>query len=67
MRRTVKLTADPARVSMAAAIRAAVDAAPLLVVTGRAYRDLVAELGGGDDAAVRYLLAWPRWSGSRSA
>jgi hypothetical protein len=51
----MKITADPARVSMAAAIRAAAEAAPLLVITGRALADLADELGSME-AAVGFLL-----------
>jgi hypothetical protein len=53
--KALTITADPARVSMASAIRATAEAAPLLVLTVRAVRDLVAELGG-EEAAVRFLL-----------
>jgi hypothetical protein len=51
-----KLTirADPRAVSMAAAIRAAAGAAPLFVLTGRAFGDLSKELGGCE-AAAGYL------------
>jgi hypothetical protein len=47
----LRITADPARVSMAASIRAAAEAAPLLVLTGRALGDLGVELGGPGAAA----------------
>ena len=56
MSRTMKLTADPARISMAAAIRRAAWVAPCLVLTGRALLDLAAELGGGQDGAARFLV-----------
>jgi hypothetical protein len=51
----LSITADPARVSMAGAIRRMAGAAPLLVITGRALLDLAAELGGMDAAAL-FLL-----------
>jgi hypothetical protein len=55
-RRGGKLTirADPNAVSMAATIRAAAGAAPLFILTGRAFGDLSAELGGFE-AAAGYL------------
>lgn len=53
------LTVDAARVSPSRALArlaraAAYSGGPLVVVTGRAYGELIAELGG-DDAAVQYL------------
>jgi hypothetical protein len=58
MRKTMKLAADPARISMAAAIRAAAEAAPLPALTGRALSDLAEELGSRGAAAecVRSLV-----------
>jgi len=50
------VTADPAAVSIAAAIRSAARLAPLLIVSGRAFRDLTAELGS-PEAAAAFLLA----------
>ena len=57
--RTARILTDPAAVrpsrALAAVARAAAyDGDPPVVVTHRAYADLVAELGS-DDAAVRYL------------
>ena len=52
--RTMRITADPGRVSMAAAIRAAAESAPLLTVTHRALASLERELGSMD-AAARWL------------
>jgi hypothetical protein len=43
---------DPATVSPSKAIMAAARAAPLLVLTGRALRDLADELGGHEAAAL---------------
>ena len=48
------MTVDPSSVSVAASIRVAAEAAPLLVITGRALADLARELGSMD-AAGRYL------------
>lgn len=45
------ITVDPRRVSMAASIRAAAEAAPLLVLTGCALGDLAEELGGPEASA----------------
>ncbi len=53
---TLTVRVDPAAVSMAAAISAAAEAAPLMVVTSRALADLADELGGFEQAA-RELLA----------
>ncbi len=50
---TARILAAPA--SMVDAIRAAARAAPMLCLTGRAFADLAAELGGMD-TAVTYLL-----------
>jgi hypothetical protein len=50
-----RVTIDARRVSPAQAIAAAARAAPLLMLTGRAFAELVAELGG-HDAAMRHLL-----------
>ena len=55
MSKGLHLTVDPSRVSMAAAIRQAARAAPLLVVKAAALRDLVHELGG-HEAAAEHLL-----------
>jgi len=55
MSRRLHITADPAAVSIASAIRAAAEAAPLLVVSGRALADLARELGG-EEAAAAFLL-----------
>ena len=55
MSRSLKVTIDPAAVSIAASIRVAAEAAPLLVIGGRALADLAAELGG-EEAAARHLL-----------
>ncbi len=41
--------------SFANAVRAAAEAAPFLVLTHRAYFDLRDELGGGEEAAMRWL------------
>ena len=56
MSATLRITANPRRVSMVASIHAAAKVSPLLVLTGRALADLVAELGGGHDGALRFLL-----------
>ena len=58
--RTARILSDPARVPPSKAIAATARAAayaggPLVAVTGRAYLDLIAELGS-DEAAVRYLV-----------
>ena len=57
--RTTIVTADAERVSIAGSLAAlarasAGDGGPLVAVTGRAYLDLVAELGS-DEAAARHL------------
>ena len=57
--RTARILSDPARVppsrALAAAARAAAyDGGPLVAITGRAYLDLIAELGS-DEAAARHL------------
>ena len=51
----MRVVADPRQVSMAAAIRAAAEASPLLTVTHRALRSLKRELGSMD-AAARWLV-----------
>ena len=51
----MSITVDPAAVSMAVSIRSAAEAAPLLVITTRAFGDLADELGSYD-AAAEYLL-----------
>jgi len=48
---TMTITVDPAVVSVAESIRTAAEAAPLLVVSGRAFGDLAEELGSMDAAA----------------
>ena len=53
---TLNPRVDPAAVQMSRAIRVAAQASPLLVITGRAFGDLAAELGGFE-AAVGELLA----------
>ena len=53
---TLNLRVDPAAVQMSRAIRVAAQASPLLVITGRAFGDLAAELGGAE-AAVGELLS----------
>ena len=58
--RTMRVLSDPAAVRPSRAIAAIARAAayagsPPVVVSGRAWCDLAAELGG-DDAAVRYLV-----------
>ncbi len=55
MTRTMRVTADASKVSMARAIRATAQAAPLFLLTVRALGDLAAELGSMD-AAVTFLL-----------
>ena len=55
MTRHMTVTVDAERLSIAAAIRRMADAAPMLVLTGRAFNDLARELGGLD-AAVSELL-----------
>ena len=55
MSRTMRITADASKVSMAASIRATASAAPLFMLTVRALGDLAAELGSMD-AAAAYLL-----------
>ncbi len=57
--RTARILSDPAAVrpskAIAATARAAAyDGGPLVAITGRAYLDLVAELGS-DEAAARHL------------
>ena len=51
MSRRLTVQVDPSALSMAASIRAAAQAGPLLVLTTRALRDLAHELGGHDRAA----------------
>ena len=55
MTRHLTVRVDPAAVSMARAIRVAAAGAPMLVITGRAFSDLAAELGGADAAAGHLL------------
>ncbi len=55
MSRTLRITADPTTVSMAASIRAMASVAPLFVISVRALGDLAAELGSMD-AAAEFLL-----------
>ena len=55
MTRRLTVQVDPAAVSMAAAIRTAAQASPLLVITSRVLSHLAAELGG-HEAAARYLF-----------
>jgi len=56
MSKRLHITAASAAVSIASAIRVAAEAAPLLVITGQAFDDLGAELGG-EEAAATFLLA----------
>ena len=56
MSRRMPVTVDSSTVPIATAIRAAAQAAPMLVLTGRAFNDLARELGG-IEAAVGELLA----------
>ena len=51
MTRRLTVTVDPSALSMAASIRAAAQAAPMLVLTTRALRNLADELGGHEHAA----------------
>ena len=53
--KALHITADPTTVSMAASIRAAAQAAPMLVLTTRALGELAHELGGMG-AAAGFLL-----------
>ncbi len=53
MTRTMRITADASKVSMAASIRATAKAVPLLVLTTRALGELARELGGTEAAASR--------------
>jgi hypothetical protein len=55
MSRSLPVTVDPATVSMAKTLEATARTNALVVVTGRAYLDLVRELGS-DRAVVRRLL-----------
>jgi len=55
MTRTMRITADASKVSMAASIRATAKAAPLLCLTVRALGELADELGGYSTAAA-FLL-----------
>ena len=55
MSRTMRVTADASKVSMAASIRAVASVAPLFVIGVRALADLAAELGSMD-AAAAFLL-----------
>ena len=55
MTRRMTVTVDPSALSMAAAIRTAAQASPLLVITSRVLSHLAAELGG-HEAAARYLF-----------
>ena len=56
MSRRMTVTVDASELSMAAAIRRMAVAAPMLVLTGRAFNDLARELGS-IEAAVGELLA----------
>ena len=56
MSRRMTVTVDADQLSIAAAIRRMADAAPMLVLTGRAFNDLARELGS-IEAAVGELLA----------
>ena len=55
MTRRLTVQVDPSAFSMAASIRAAAQVVPVLVLTGRAFGDLVSELGG-TGAAAEHLL-----------
>jgi hypothetical protein len=55
MTRTAHITINDATVSTAKAIMAAARTGPLVILTGRAWTELRAELGGSD-AAMRHLL-----------
>ena len=55
MTRTMRVTADASKVSMAASIRAMAQVAPLFVISVRALSELADELGGMD-AAAAFLL-----------
>jgi len=60
MRETARVTIDAEHVSVARSLAVLAhaserDGAPLVCVTGRAFSDLVDELGG-DDVVVRHLL-----------
>ena len=52
MSRTLRVTADPTTVSLAASIRAMASVAPLFVISVRALGDLADELGSMDAAAT---------------
>ena len=52
---TMTWTIDAARIAPSASLRVAARSAPLLILTGRALGELVAELGGYE-AAGRYLI-----------
>ena len=56
MTRRMTVTVDADQLSIATAIRRMADAAPMLVLTGRAFNDLARELGGFE-AAVGELLS----------
>ena len=55
MNATLRMTVNAEAVSMAASIRAAAQAAPLFALTGRAFGDLMAELGSLEAAAGHLL------------
>jgi hypothetical protein len=55
MTRTMHVAVNGATVSTAKAITAAARSGPLVVLTDRAFRELMAELGGHDQAA-RHLM-----------
>jgi hypothetical protein len=55
MTRTLRVSIDPATVSPSRAIAATARTGPLVCLTGRAFRDLVDELGG-IEPAMRHLL-----------
>ena len=55
MTRTLRVAIDAATVSPSRAIAATARTGPLVCLTGRAFRDLVAELGGVEPA-MRHLL-----------
>ena len=55
MTRTAHITVNGAAVSTAKAITASARSGPLVVLTDRAFRELMAELGGHDQAA-RHLM-----------
>ena len=62
MTRTLNVKVDASRVSIAKAIRAIAHTGAPLALTGRAFNDLAAELGG-HGAAAEYLLDLARETG----